>query len=91
MDDYIYMLCSAHTERLPERIWPISEEYHLKYYSIKFLFRWKDVPALAIFGKIDKLFKWCEAFYRYNNIIVLLLTLIVLLFLCYCHGINIPW
>ncbi len=68
MDDYIYMLCSAHTERLPERIWPISEEYHLKYYSIKFLFRWKDVPALDIFGKIDKLFKWCEAFYRYNNI-----------------------
>ncbi len=60
---------SEHTEGLPERVWPISEEDHLKYYSIKFLFRWKDVPALEdIFGKIDKLFKWCEAFDRYNSI-----------------------
>ncbi len=62
------MITFTHSEGLPERIWPISEEYHLKYYSIKFLFRWKDVPALDIFGKTDKLFKWCEAFYRYNNI-----------------------
>ncbi len=45
-DDYIYILCSEHTEGLPERVWPISEDDHLKYYSIKFLFRWKDVPAL---------------------------------------------
>ncbi len=68
-DDYIYILCSDHTEGLPKRVWPISEEDHLKYNSIKFLFRWKDVPALEdIFGKIDKLFKWCEAFDRYNHI-----------------------
>ncbi len=68
-DDYIYILCSEHTEGLPERVWPISEEDHLKYYSIKFLFRWIDVPALEdIFGKIDKLFKWCKAFDRYNSI-----------------------
>ncbi len=57
---------SEHTEGLPERIWPISEEDHLKYYSITFLFRWKDVPALDdIFRKIDQLFKRCEAFDRY--------------------------
>ncbi len=68
-DDYNYILCSDSTDGLPERIWPISEEDHLKYYSIKLLFRWKDVPALEdIFGKIDKLFKWCEAFDRYNSI-----------------------
>ncbi len=68
-DDYIYILCSDSTDGLPERVWPISEEDHLKYYSIKLLFRWKDVPALEdIFGKIDKLFKWCEAFDRYNSI-----------------------
>ncbi len=44
-DDYIYILCSDSTDGLPERIWPISEEEHLKYYTIKLLFRWKDVPA----------------------------------------------
>ncbi len=67
-DDYIYILCSDHTEGLPERAWPISEEDHLKYYSIKLLFQWKDVPALEyIFGNIDKLFKWCDAFDRYKT------------------------
>lgn len=68
-DDYIYILCSDRLLDLTERAWPISEEEHLKYYKIKFLFQWKDVPALEeIFGKIDKMFKWCEAFDRYNNI-----------------------
>ncbi len=39
-DDYIYIHCSEHTEGLLECVWPISEEDHLKYYSIQFLFRW---------------------------------------------------
>ncbi len=40
-DDYIYILCSDSTDGLPERIWPISEEEHLKYYTIKLCFAGK--------------------------------------------------
>lgn len=68
-DDYVYILCSDFGKGLPECSWPISEADHLKYYDLKFMFQWKDIPVLEdIFAKIDQMFKWCDALERYNGI-----------------------
>lgn len=68
-DDCVYIFCSNEKTKLCERVWPIPETEHYVCYDMKFLFQWKDICLFDnLFTCINKMFRWCDMYDRYNSV-----------------------